>query len=156
MISGHFSEQERLDAFMNPGERVLSDEFIKKNKDKLLLFLIKRGISYPTEMSRETGFHINTVNKVLNVLKSEDHIKTIRPNKYNLQAVFEARNVGLQNAGFDSFEKVTRMHWWIPTELGVEYIKTNYKGQHKPILCALCEDYGFKVKYAEVTDVMQF
>lgn len=140
-----FSEEERVDAFLNPQNIVLSEDFLDKNKDNVLLFIAQEGITYPTELGRALSLHVETVNKILARLKKDKLVNKIYPDRWHPQPMFEARIPEFQNSGLDSHEKVSRASWWHITVEGVDYIKQNYGGQGKRLHRSIVEYYSLQV-----------
>lgn len=144
-LSSIYTEEERLEAFFNPDQYMLSDNFVDKNKDSVLLFCLLKGVSYPTEISRDLQLNVETINKILSKLIKEGYAKRIRPLKFQPQPMFFYRIPEFQENGLDSFDKVSKCSWIIPTPIGVQLIKDKYAGQQKQIHKSLVEYYNFKV-----------
>lgn len=141
--SDFYSDSERLDAYLNPQNTMVSDEFLKKNKDIVLLELARLGVSYPSEIARNLGIHVDTVQKILSMVKREGKADRMHPDHYHPNEMFEQRIPELIEMGLDTFDKVAKCGWWSLNFEGVVYLWVNYRGQGKKINRAL-------VRYVEL------
>ncbi len=133
-----------LDSFLATPTN-LSENFIQEHKDEVLLLLVEMGVSYPTEIHRETSLHIETVNRILMYWAKRKIIRKINPDRWHPQSMFTSRMSELWAMGFDSYEKLCKLSFWIPTLEGVEYIKVQYKGKGKQVASSLVKYYEIKV-----------
>lgn len=133
-LSSIYSEKERIDAFFNPGNYMLSDDFIEKNKDDILKYLCKVGVSYTSEMSREKSLNIDSLNKMLSVLSNEGLVYKIHPDRWHPQPVFAIRIHALQNKGVMGYTRFSSLSWWMISEKGIEYLQRKYRGQGVQII----------------------
>ena len=123
----------------------LSESFIQEHKDTVLLLVVERGVSYPTEIHRESSLHIESVNRILMYWAKRKLVKKINPDRWNPQPMFVSRTQEFWAMGFDSYEKLRKLSFWMPTVEGIEYIKLQYKGKNKQIASGLVKYYEMKV-----------
>ena len=134
----------RLNEYMSRPKTEGSDYYAEENKDDVLMYLMEKGVSFPSEMSRVTQIHIESVNKVLNYFIKLGYIKRTVPDRWNPQPVFKARMPELWGLGMDSYQRLILCSWWMITPGGIEYIKTKYPNQDKQIKGALLITYGME------------
>jgi len=109
----------------------ISDDFADKNKEEVLMFLARKGVAYPTEMSRELGLHIETINKILSHLKRWGFAQRIIPDKNYPQEVFKPRIKDYMAMGFRDYDAYLRCSFWTLDVGGIEYLRTFYDTSKK-------------------------
>ena len=118
-----------MDAYFNPGQSILSDDFVEKNKTDVLLLLAKKGTCYTTEISRDLGLHYDSVNKILAILVKDKMIAKFIPDRWYPQPPIFTRLGELQAMSMDSHGKIARVSWWVITPEGVQWIIDNLNGK---------------------------
>lgn len=137
-----------LTNYMNPNAE--NDRYLEEHKDEVLFLLMKKGVSYPSEISRETGIHMDCINKILGMFARFGFIKKVVPDRFYPQQIFKSRIPEFWAMGLIGYERLVYMSWFTPTIAGIEYIKAKYKGEQKQIRLSLINYLGYKIQ--EVTD----
>lgn len=144
-LSKVYTEGERMEAFFNPQNYMVSDDFIDKNRDNILIYLCKIGVSYSSEISRSLSMNQETVNKILSVLKKEKLIDKIVPDRWHPEPVFAVRIPRLMDEGLIGYSKYSSLSWWMITPRGIQYLKDKYINEGVQIIKAAVDTLGLKV-----------
>jgi len=107
--------------------------------DKILIFLLKKGIAYTGEIQREVEEEDYKVNLALMQLKNRGFI-TLHSISNNPIRMLEVRLPDIWAQGLIGQASFKRRKWWIPTQAAVEYLKNAYEGQGV-IMCAQLKNY---------------
>lgn len=139
------SSSDSLSGYIDP--RVINniDDIISKYKNEVLIFLLRKGVSYPTEMTRHLGIHIDILNKVLNNLINNKLIVKVQPRKFDPQCIFMERIGEFWETGLLGYERIINMSWWTIAEMGIAYIQLHYKGKGIKINRSLIEFYNLEM-----------
>lgn len=127
-------------------QREIDDTTLDARRDDVLLFITRKGVSFPTEIAREVDLNIEGVNRILYNLKKLNFIDKIHPDPHSPQKMFMQRMSELWLQGIWGYERFAKMSWWFTTEGGVEFIKTKYKKQGKPVASSLVRYLGLEVE----------
>ena len=132
-----------LDQYLNARAYEITDSYAEMHKDEVLEFLLLRGLSYATEISRATSMHIDTVNKILNHLNNLKFIQNFIVDFDNPQRIFIPRMLELWARNIYGVDRLATFNWWIITEAGFEYFKAKFSGQGKKIIASIVKHYGW-------------
>lgn len=132
-----------LDQYLNARAYEITDTFVDIHKDEVLEYMLLRGVTYATEISRITGLHIDTVNRILNQLRRLGYISNFIVDCDNPQRIFIPRLLELWARNVWGAERISSYSWWIITEAGFEYFKTKYTGKGKKVIKSLVTHYDW-------------
>lgn len=99
-------------------------------KSQLLLFLLKRMASYPTEISRELDIDIKLTNKAIFDLLKSDLIQRLEPHPYEISpsSILWPQIHKLNARGTTGYDSFCRFSWWTISPIGFEYLKAKHRG----------------------------
>lgn len=123
-------------------ERTRAEWTILEKQDDLLKFLLRKGVAFTGEIKEEIGLNDEETARLLALLKKKEMIKRIVTNKVNPPRMFLARMQEFWNDGLYGYNNFMKRTWWVVTELGIEYMKTKYKGQGVRIIESLVRYYN--------------
>lgn len=135
-------ESTKLHSYLNKDSD--NEIYLELNKDEVLLAILDKGVTYPSEISRNTSINIESVNKILGMFCKYGYIKKIIPDQYSPQPIFRDRIPELWSMGIVGFQRMIQISWWTLTLGGFEYIKQKYKGQGKKIQQPLMDYLGLQ------------
>jgi hypothetical protein len=127
------------DYFTNPGKN--EDEFFKK-RDMLLLYLLKKKVSYPTEMARDLNISIEYVNELIYKCLRDELLLKLKPDFEEPQKILREQRQELNARGIIGFDAFTRFSWWTLSPIGFEFLKCKHKGEKLKIENDLAEYLG--------------
>ena len=119
-----------LTNYLDTDPRETSDSVLEQNKDNLLIFIMEKGVSYPTELSRHLNISIEGVNHLISYFARMGFLKNIIPNPENPQPEFKGRMLEFWSEGLWGYKSFSQRSWWTITLGGMEYLKSKYKGKH--------------------------
>lgn len=131
-----------LDKYLNARAYEITDTFVDLHKDEVLEFMLLRGVTYATELSRITSLHIDTINRILNQLSRMGFVKNFILDCDNPQRIFLPRLLELWQKNIWGAERITAYSWWIITEAGFDYFKAKYLGKNKKMIGSLIKHYN--------------
>jgi predicted transcriptional regulator len=138
---------EQLDFFNYFESAEKQAQFITdEQKDNLMLHLCEQGVSYPTEISRVCDLHPEIVNRILYELKKKGFIEKVTPPEQPCEdePLFLGIIPEMNRRGIIGYQSFVRFSWWTMTLTGFLYIKSKFKGQHKPIKASLVHHLGLE------------
>jgi hypothetical protein len=125
--------------------RVFTDK-----QDNVLLRICELGISFSTELARDTDTKLEDMNSVLYQLKSNKFIDKTYPDTEGNNPLFRGRMFELNSKGLVGLSAFSKFSWWTLTLPGFEYIKSKYTGQGKRIKGSLVMRLKLNVEPEEI------
>ena len=108
--------------------RVL-DSLGREHSDDLLVFIMSKGCSWPSEIARECDLNFDLVNRSIFNLKKEGKLQKTHA-AWNPNPVIRCRIDELNMQGTIGFAAFQQISWWTLTPQGFSYIQKKYKGRH--------------------------
>lgn len=119
-----------------------NDVILTERKDAVLLRVCELGLSFPTELARDTDLRVEDINTIIYHFKKEGFIAKLHPDPECSVPQFRGRLLELNSKGIVGLPMFSKFSWWTLTKGGFEYLKIKYGGQHKRIKGSLIVALG--------------
>lgn len=116
------------------------------DEDKILLFILEKGVCYTTEIQNEVELNSDSIKIIITRLQKRKFIKKIVP-KDNPQHVFQFRMLEIHELQ-KSHAEIIKWNWWTLSNLGIEYITTRYKDS--PMSAGLIDQYLDNLEHQKI------
>ncbi len=139
-----YESTDKLGGFFDDA-RKSSPASLDINKDDLLINLMERGVSFPSELARQLTLPMESINQLISHWAKMGFIEHITPNPEMPQPEFKGRMNEMWAMGVNSYEQFRNRSWWTITLGGIEYIKIKYPGKGLRIKGSLVKKHNLGV-----------
>lgn len=129
LIFGYLAED--LEKYFVSKAQAESAVVTDEDKDRVLLYIMKRGSCYPKEVGDALTLDVGFTYKVFTALEHDGYLVRININRYYPQPIIKHRIVDMWGRGVRGYEGFTKMSWYCLSQEGIFYLKNKYLGQHK-------------------------
>lgn len=129
-LSGFMSKD--LENFLMSAVKT-NDSVTSSDEDRVLLFIMRMGISYAREIADSLMLNKDFIYKILKGLENDKRIIRIAPDRYYPQEIIKHRIINMWDKNIKSFEGFCNMSWFCISERELLSIAKRFIGLGKRV-----------------------